>query len=189
MAGVVGNYNHDDVGQAVRTLIANYLSETVETISVGLVDIVNGDGTINVKPLLNKPNVDGTQLEYPVLPDVPILFNENTSLYVKVTKGDIVVLVFCKQSLTNWALNGRTANGLYNQQFALSSAFAIPVISSVGVAGQLQALCTAAFLNHTHAAGTLLVAPSGGGPCTGTTGEPVPAIPGIVYSTQNVKAA
>ena len=136
--------NTGDLGKAITDLIANYLAGSVQTATVGLIDAVNADGTVNVKPLLNMPAIDGTQTEHAVIPDVGILFNENTVLSVKVAAGDIVLLVFCKESLNNLSHDGKTANTLLNQQFSAGNAFAVPLVFSSGT-NALQALMTEAY--------------------------------------------
>ena len=161
MQGSMSALNTGDLGKAITDLIANYLAGSVQTATVGLIDAVNADGTVNVKPLLNMPAIDGTQTEHAVIPDVEILFNENTVLSVKVAAGDIVLLVFCKESLNNFSHSGKTANTLLNQQFSAGNAFAVPLVFSSGT-NTLQALMTEAYKTaletYLQAVQTLLIA-------------------------------
>lgn len=137
--------NTEDVAYAVKCAIADFLADGFCTATVALVDSVNLDGSINAKPLLNMPFIDGTQKEHAVIPNVPILFNDNTVLSITVAAGDIVLLVFCKESLDKWTPNGKTANTLLNQQFAAGNAIAVPIILSSGT-NSLQPLVTQAYV-------------------------------------------
>lgn len=135
--------NTSDIGYAVKTLIESWLAGNVHTAQPGIVTAVNGD-TLDVKPLLNKSLVDGSQLECKPIPGVMNLFGPNASLSVTVSVGDIVLLVFCEESLANFSTSGQAANTTYSTKFDLSNAIAIPLLFTSGT-NNLQALMTAAY--------------------------------------------
>lgn len=124
--------NESDVGAAVRGLVLNFLSKEIHTCQPGKVTAVNLDNTIDVKPMLRMANVDGSQVEYPVLPCVPVLFNAGTVLFVKLAIDDVVLLVFAEGSLEKWKTAGGVVNGSVNRRFSISDGFAIPLIYSAG---------------------------------------------------------
>lgn len=183
--------NTEDVAYAVKCAIADFLADGFCTATVALVDSVNSDGSINAKPLLNMPFIDGTQKEHAVIPNVPILFNANTVLSTKVAAGDIVLLVFTKESLDKWTPNGKTANTLLNQQFAAGNAIAVPLISSSGTVS-LQYLLTAAYASALETflgpTGPLQLAISAGCSSGGGSYSPVTFIPATDGKTTKVKA-
>ena len=113
-----GELNTKNVGMEVMSLIGDFLKNHVATATVGKVDIVNSDGTVNVQPLLNLPAIDGTQTVHAVIPNVRILFNANCQLSITVTAGDIVLVVFCKESLGGLSMSGSPANSLLNHMFS-----------------------------------------------------------------------
>lgn len=142
-----GELNTKNVGMEVMSLIGDFLKNHVATATVGKVDIVNSDGTVNVQPLLNLPAIDGTQTVHAVIPNVRILFNANCQLSITVTAGDIVLVVFCKESLGGLSMSGSPANSLLNQMFSEGNAVAIPLIYSAAASGQL-ALMTANYKSN-----------------------------------------
>ena len=173
-----------DIGAATMTAIADYLACNVHTATVGSVAAVNSDGTIDVQPILNKPNTDGTQTQHAILPDVPMMFNQNTVLSITVSAGDLVLLIFTKESLENFSNSGKIANTLLNQQFGQGNAFAIPLIFSAGLnsVNRLIDERFATFFNaHIHA--------SPGSPPSILIGDSPPAVSISTMATTAVKAA
>ena len=141
----MNGFNDSDVGAAIHSLIMNFLSGNVHTSMPG--KVVKYDAvkkTVDVKPMLKKANPDGTQIEYPVLPDVPLLFGETSALSITATVGDVVLLVFSEAGLEKWSPTRVPANTTINRKFSLSDGFAVPGIYSTGVLAQ-QALLTAAY--------------------------------------------
>ena len=166
--------NTQDHGYAVRELIYNFLAGNVHTAQVGKVISDNGDGTIDVQPLLKKSSVDQTQLECKVIPDVPNLFNVNSPLSISLSAGDLVLLVFCEECLDNFSTSGQTADTLYGKKFALGNAIAVPLLYSAASQAEIvtapsQALATEEFV-------TIV--------CSALGISPVPSI----FLTQFVKA-
>ena len=135
--------NETDIADAHRASILSLLAECVHTAMPGRVTAVNGDGTIDVKPLIKKTGIRGNQIEYPVLPSVTVLLNENSVLSVEMSVGDVVLLIFSEGSLENWT-GENVANGSYHRKFSLADGFAMPLISSSGTFS-LEALMTAAY--------------------------------------------
>jgi hypothetical protein len=138
-----GEMNETDVGFELTRAVENILSRKLHTAMPGRVDAY-ASGKADIKPLLKKASVDGTQTEYATLYDVPVLFSERAALSIGLSVGDIVLLVFCEGSLENWTANGAVANTSVNRKFSVADGFAIPLICSSGVIS-LQALMTEAF--------------------------------------------
>jgi hypothetical protein len=150
----MNGFNDSDVGAAIHSLIMNFLSGNVHTSMPG--KVVKYDAvkkTVDVKPMLKKANPDGTQIEYPVLPDVPLLFGDASALSITAAVGDVVLLVFSEAGLEKWNPTKIPANTTLNRKFSLSDGFAVPGVYSTGT-NVLKALIDeriqAAFNNHVH---------------------------------------
>lgn len=75
-----------------------------------------------VKPVIFD-NVD-----FPVIPDVPICFfgSSSSNLKFKSSVGDIVTVFFTQMDLGNFLARGKTGQVLSKEKFNLTSAFALP---------------------------------------------------------------
>ena len=120
--------NTNDVGFAVRELIKALLTEEVHTCMPGRVESY-ADGFADVTPLLRAQQEDGSQLDLPKLPGVPVLTLGNKTCGVKfaLQAGDIGLLVFAEKSIGKFLQTSDVADTLLNQNFSIGNAFLIPV--------------------------------------------------------------
>ena len=128
----MNNFNENDVGDSVRSLVMNILSRELHTACPGCVNKVYTKGTsriVDVKPLLKVTQVDGAQAELDIVQGVLLLTPGTTksSVIMPITQGDLVLLVFSEKALENWGLSTQAADGIYGRQFDMSDAFAIPM--------------------------------------------------------------
>lgn len=86
----------------------------------------------DVKPLLKKRLLDGTVEEYPIVPNVPVMWPRTADfvLAAPLSRGDQVLLVFVERSLDEWLSEGGTPAPVDRRKFNLSDAVAIPGLYS-----------------------------------------------------------
>lgn len=82
----------------------------------------------DVKPLLKRKFKDNTEIELPVIVNVPVVFPRSGggSLTFPVVKGDGVLLLFSERSLDRWLSAGGDVAPDDRRKFDLSDAIAIP---------------------------------------------------------------
>jgi Phage protein Gp138 N-terminal domain len=119
-----------DAAQAAKSLILNILAKEVHTAMPAVVTAVSltAPTTVSAKPLLRKVSVNGKQREFPEIQGVLLLTvgTQNTSILMPVTKGDLVLLVFCERSVEKWAGGTDAADTIPGRHFEIADAFAIP---------------------------------------------------------------
>lgn len=83
-----------------------------------------------VKPLLKRAMKNNTQLEYPAISDVPVIFpcTSNTGITFPIKKGDLVLILFAERSLNNWLFSGDDSDTEKARLHNLTDAIAIPGI-------------------------------------------------------------
>ena len=86
----------------------------------------------NVKPLIKKKYLDGTAVEFPVIPNVPIVFprTKRGGITFPLEQGDGVLLVFSERALDRWLSSGEDVEPGDYRKFDLSDAIAIPGLFS-----------------------------------------------------------
>lgn len=84
----------------------------------------------DVQPLIRKQMADGSTIEYPVIPSVPVQYpgSSNSLFYFPLVKGDPLLLVFCQTSTDTWLFSetGGIVEPQDNHRFNITDAFAIP---------------------------------------------------------------
>jgi len=82
----------------------------------------------DVKPLIKQANKDGTYTDFPVIPDVPVIFprTQEMILHFPLRRNDTVLLLFCESSIDNWVSKGSNSIPNTTRKFNISDAFAIP---------------------------------------------------------------
>jgi hypothetical protein len=120
--------NEKDVGRAVTELIESVLGN-VHTCMPGRVESYSyAKQKATVTPLLKRAFVDGSQLAYEPIPDVPVVFPASgvASLTFPLNAGDTVLLVFAERSMEKWLPAGGAAETTVNRLHDLGDAIAIP---------------------------------------------------------------
>ncbi len=123
--------NETEIGEAIRALMMNFLAGNIHTAMPGKVVAYNSSNrTADVKPLIKKSNTDGSQTEYPVLPDVPVAIygTAGAAVVLPISEGDFVLLVFSERAIDRVMKNGKVNNTSQNRMFHLSDAVAFPGI-------------------------------------------------------------
>jgi len=109
--------------------VISALFEDVHTCMPGRIEsYVFGEAKATIKPLLKKVFNDGTILELPVLPNVPIVFQRtnNSGLTFPMKVGDGVLLLFSERALERWYLSGQDSEPGDPRRYDLSDAIATP---------------------------------------------------------------
>jgi hypothetical protein len=88
----------------------------------------------DIQPYLKRKLPDGKFMNFPVVPDVPVLFFGTTkfSIHAPLEKGDEVLVIVCERSTDNWRDEGGT--GIEDddpRRFNLMDCFAIPGLQPV----------------------------------------------------------
>lgn len=122
--------NDDSIVDALNSFMNDKFSE-LHTCMPGKIEKYEyANQKAEVKPLLKRALKNGTQLEYPVITDVPVMFPNTgkTGITFPLVKGDYVLLVFAEKSINNWAVSGDDSDTEKFRLHNLSDAIAIPGI-------------------------------------------------------------
>lgn len=86
----------------------------------------------DIKPMLKKRLLDGAVEDYPVIPNVPVIWPRTAdfALAAPMNRGDQVLLVFIERSMDEWLSEGGTPTPVDRRKFNLSDAVAIPGLYS-----------------------------------------------------------
>ena len=81
-----------------------------------------------VKVLLKRQLVDGTEIEFPVITNVPVIWNRTklAEIHLPLAKGDTGTLLISERSLDTWLVQGGTINPQDPRRHNLSDAQFIP---------------------------------------------------------------
>jgi hypothetical protein len=117
-----------NVGTAIKDLVKGMLAN-VHTCMPG--KIISYDPTkqkASVKPLLKRTYIDGQEMPFPVITEVPIVFPRagSAGLILPVNPGDFVLLLFSERTMDQWLSKGTEATTLVERQFSINDAIAIP---------------------------------------------------------------
>jgi len=127
------NITHNpSLAYVLQTAINSVLS-TVHTAFPGQVD--SYDYTTckaSIKPSLSRTYDDGTVIEPPVIPNVPVLWPRTSlgSISFPLQRGDGCLVICSERSLDEWLLKGTQQAPSDNRMFDLSDAIAIPGLYS-----------------------------------------------------------
>ena len=112
--------------QEVKNLIHDILKD-VHTIIQGKIESYNPDDcTAFILPYGKYKKPDGTTLDYPVIPDVPVYVTQGSgqtaTIAVPVKKGDECLILFSEQTTDTWRTGALSSTDL---RFDLSNAVAV----------------------------------------------------------------
>ena len=83
-----------------------------------------------IKPLLKRKYKDGTVVEIPVIPNVPVIMpssdNGNVLIDLPIKVGDVGTVLFCERSLDLWLVQGGLVEPVDTRKFNLSDAQFFP---------------------------------------------------------------
>jgi hypothetical protein len=206
------NINSENLGHAIVQLLQSYIAGNVHTSMPGKVesyDRLTRRGSI--KPMLKMKSADGSEIELPVLPDVPfaVYGTANASVVLPSSEGDFVLLVFSERFIGKFMQTGKPSSTPYENMYSLGDAIAFPGIfpssSSIPATGssditivnnggkvvlsasgdiELGSGVLTALANELFVTSHVHTSAAPGSP----TSTPVPAIPPLSYITSKVKA-
>lgn len=121
--------NETDIGFAIQGFITQFLAGNLNTAMPG--KVISYDDVrrvVDIKPMLRKACMDGTQQEFPVLSSVPVAVYGTKGAGVKlpIAAGDYVLLIFSQRQTDDFFNNGQINNTQLSRQFHLSDAVALP---------------------------------------------------------------
>jgi hypothetical protein len=117
----------DQFSDVVKNITTGMLSE-MYTVLPGIIEKYDPElKQVSVKPLLKK-SLAGTELDLPVIENVPIIFpsTKKSLLAFPLSQGDGCLLLFSQRSLDDWLSKGGNVLPTDPRMFDLSDAIAIP---------------------------------------------------------------
>ena len=118
------------LADAVRALIERRLVDLHTSLPGKIVSYDPTKQTADVQPAIQRLYEDGTAVNIPVLPKVPVVWPRanggKVRLSMPLSAGDDVLIVFSERSLDQWKANGTVVNPKNRRKFTLSDAFCIP---------------------------------------------------------------
>jgi len=120
--------NKKSIAHTLGLFIDSVLSD-VHTAMPGKVEKYEYDKQrANVKPLVRRRYSDGTEVDFPVIAGVPVVFprSAKASLTFPLEVGDTGLIIFCERSLDRWLSKGGVTDSVYSRKFDLSDAVFIP---------------------------------------------------------------
>lgn len=126
----------DETFESAFTTIFRELLTGVCTALVGEVVTFDGKNRVSVQPAVKIKTVDGTELQLPIIADIPILFLGSSLFSVTwpVVPGDQVLLVCSQRDISNWKTSGGVVSPASSRRFSASDAIAIGGLSPLTTA-------------------------------------------------------
>lgn len=121
-------FNETDLGKACRDLVESMIGE-IHTCMPGKIesyDYTRQKATVT--PLLRRPYLDGSNVDYEPILEVPVVFpsSGSASITFPLNAGDTILLVFSERSLENWLPAGGKVNTSIASTHSVADAIAIP---------------------------------------------------------------
>jgi hypothetical protein len=88
----------------------------------------------DIQPSLKREMPDGSFMEFPILPETPVLFfgTKKYAIHIPLEKGDEVLVVICERSLDKWKeTGGKGIEEKDPRRFDLQDCVAIPGLQAV----------------------------------------------------------
>ena len=103
-----------------------------------IVSIDEKKGLVDLQPL-GSYYVNGVELEYPIVPAVPLVLNagKECACVSPIKKGDTVMMTCAEQSVSSWLTD--TSNDQMDERFELQNAMAVPGLQKGAVEAQREA--------------------------------------------------
>ena len=114
--------------EVLRLAIAEQLGEMHTAIPAVVESYDPAKQTITARPSLKRKYPDGSVVERPLIPNVPVAFPRGggASMTFPLKKGDSVLLVFSMRSLDVWKSKGGVVDPQDARKFHITDAVAIP---------------------------------------------------------------
>lgn len=114
--------------QVLALAVSEQLGETHTAIPAVVESYDPAKQTITARPALKRKYADGSVVERPLIPNVPVAFPRGggASMTFPLKKGDSVFLVFSMRSLDVWKSKGGVVDPQDPRRFNVTDAIAIP---------------------------------------------------------------
>jgi hypothetical protein len=113
---------------AIEQVMTSILG-TIHTALPGVIDKYDyAKSRAEVKPMLSRKYGDGTVVEMPIIPNVPVVWPRTSAgcMSFPLQRGDFVLLVFSERSIDEWLHKGETLVPGDPRRFNLADAVALP---------------------------------------------------------------
>jgi len=119
--------NNYSIANAIKVLTRHLIGQVHTSIPARIEKYDKKTQKADVKPMLKKTYQDGEEVEYPIIPNVPLVMPRTASsgVILPVSKGDTVLLVFSERSIDGWLSTGDLSSTPADQRFDLSDAIGI----------------------------------------------------------------
>lgn len=129
----MSNSSNVSFPEAIKIAISNFISDVNVCLPGKIVRIIDAKKRkISVQPEIKRVYLDGTELEPPIIENVPLKYTGSSEaiFHFPIKVGDKVILVFSQRSLDNWLSTDKLTTPGNRRMFDISDAFAIPGIQS-----------------------------------------------------------
>lgn len=118
------NKEQFSIGNLFKRIIKEEISKIHTSIPAEIV-AVNSNNTVDVRPLINDKNLKGEYVALPVISNVPVKFNRNSTVLISIPLNvkDTGELTFAERSIKNWQLTGGKQNPEDNRRFNLTDCY------------------------------------------------------------------
>ena len=130
MSGDTSNVSFPEM---IKIAIEHYTADMNVCLPGKIVKILDFEKRkISVQPEIKKVYLDNTELEPPIIENVPLKFTGSSKaiLHFPIEVGDSVLILFSQRSIDNWLSKGSLTTPGDRRKFDISDAFAIPGIIS-----------------------------------------------------------
>ncbi len=114
--------------QVLALAVSEQLGETYTAMPAVVESYDPAKQTITARPALRRKYADGSVVERPLIPNVPVAFPRGggASMTFPLKKGDSVFLIFSMRSLDVWKTKGGVVDPQDPRKFNVTDAIAIP---------------------------------------------------------------
>lgn len=125
--------------EQIENTIKDVMNSSLHTsMPAKIVNIDEKKGLVDLQPL-GSYYVNGVELEYPIVPAVPLVLNagKEYACVSPIKKGDTVMMTCAEQSMSSWLTD--TSNDQMDERFELQNAMAVPGLQKGTVEAQAEA--------------------------------------------------
>ena len=125
--------------EQIENTIKDVMNSSLHTsMPAKIVSIDEKKGLVDLQPL-GSYYVNGVELEYPIVPAVPLVLNAGNecACVSPIKNGDTVMMTCAEQSVSSWLTD--TSNDQMDERFELQNAMAVPGLQKGAVEAQMEA--------------------------------------------------
>jgi hypothetical protein len=121
--------------EAVKTAFTSMMAEMFHTCMPGVIESYDStERKAKVTPLLKRKYLNGNEIEYKPIDNVPVMFFGSGSAGLRLQEQDYVnqtcLLIFCERSIDFWKAKGELTVPGNNRKFSTSDAIALVGLNS-----------------------------------------------------------